>query len=256
MLIKIQVLLPSEFIAFGDVEGPRSGAAIISLVIVSNSEFKIRGGEIEFLRRHWEESLYRFAADQGQVEDLFTQLVASYSAADRAYHNLSHIRTLVDLSASIRQRIEDYQALSLAIWFHDAIYNTRKNDNEEMSARFAVKTLGRFKIPIDTLAVSCEMIIASREHRKNGFSEDINFFLDLDLAILGSEESVYLDYASAIREEYRWAPDPLYYKGRKKVLERYLERESIYLTTELAQLFEEKARRNMARELESLAARN
>jgi predicted metal-dependent HD superfamily phosphohydrolase len=222
---------------------------------VSNAEFKICRDEIGFLRRHWEESLYRFDADQEEVEGLFSQLIELYSARGRAYHNLSHIRSLVDLSDSFRQRIENHQALSFAIWFHDAIYNTRKTDNEELSAKFAVKSLGRFKIPIDTLALSCEMIFSTREHLKNGFSEDINFFLDLDLAILGSEEPVYRSYTNAIREEYRWAPDPLYNEGRKKVLERFLQRESIYLTSELAQMFEEKARRNIAREIESLSTR-
>jgi predicted metal-dependent HD superfamily phosphohydrolase len=223
---------------------------------VSNAEFKICRDEIEFLRGHWEESLYKFDADQDEVEGLFSQLIGLYSAGDRAYHNLSHIRSLVDLSGSFLRWIENHQALSFAIWFHDAIYNTRKTDNEELSAKFAVKSLGRFKIPIDTLALSCEMIHSTRGHLKNGFSDDINFFLDLDLAILGSEEPVYRSYTIAIREEYRWAPDQLYNEGRKKVLERFLQRESIYLTSELSLMFEEKARRNIAREIESLSARS
>ena len=218
-----------------------------------NAEFKICGDELEFLHRHWEESLSSFEVNKGDSEDLFQQLVGLYSAGGRAYHNLSHIRSLVDLSRSIRERIDNHQALSFAIWFHDAIYNTRKKDNEELSAKFAVKSLGRFKIPVDTLALSCEMIVSTREHQKNWFSEDINFFLDLDLAILGSEETVYRNYAAAIREEYGWAPDLLYNEGRTKVLQRYLRRESIYLTPELAETFEEKARKNIVRELESLS---
>jgi predicted metal-dependent HD superfamily phosphohydrolase len=221
---------------------------------VINSEYKTGQEEIELLRRHWEDLLSSFGADQNEVDELFQQLVVLYSARGRAYHNLSHIRSLVDLSRSVRERIENYQALSFAIWFHDAIYNTRKKDNEELSAKFAVKSLSRFKIPFDTLALSCEMIVSTREHRKNGLSEDINFFLDLDLSILGSEESVYGSYASAIRKEYWWAPEYLYSRGRKKVLESFLLRESIYLTPELAQMFEENARRNIEREIASLSS--
>lgn len=205
------------------------------------------------MRRHWEDSLCRFDVTKSDVEGLFQQLVGLYSSGSRTYHNLSHVRYLVDLSGAIRERIENQQALSFAIWFHDAIYNPRMRDNEELSAKFAVKSLGRFKIPVDTLALSCEMIISTREHRKNGFSPDINFFLDLDLAILGSEEPIYRSYAAAIREEYEWAPDPIYNEGRKKVLQRFLRRESIYLTSELAEMFEEKARKNIAREIESLS---
>jgi predicted metal-dependent HD superfamily phosphohydrolase len=220
---------------------------------VFNSEFKISEKEIDFLRRGWEALFCGYDADQGDVEDLYHQLVRLYSDGDRAYHNLSHIRSLLDLSDTFRDRIQNYQALSFAVWFHDAIYDTRKKDNEELSAKFAVKSLGRFKIPVDTLALTCEMIVATREHKNTSGWEDVNFFLDLDLSILGSEEEVYQCYSQAIRKEYWWAPGFLYCEGRKKVLVSFLERESIYLTREMVNMFEEQARRNIRREIESLS---
>jgi predicted metal-dependent HD superfamily phosphohydrolase len=220
---------------------------------VVNSEFKISREEIDVLRRHWEALFCGYDADQGDVEDLYQQLVRLYSAEGRAYHNLSHIRSLLNLGDSFRDRIQNYQALSFAVWFHDAIYSTRKKDNEERSAKFAVKSLGRFKVPVDTLVLTCEMIVATREHQNKGDSEDLNIFLDLDLSILGSEENVYQCYAQAIRKEYWWAPGYLYNKGRRKVLVSFLERESIYLTPEMVNRLEEQARRNIRREIESLS---
>jgi predicted metal-dependent HD superfamily phosphohydrolase len=220
---------------------------------VVNSEFKISKKEIDFLRRRWDALFREYDADKGDVEELYQQLVRLYSAGGRAYHNLSHIRSLLDLSDTFRDRIQNYQALSFAIWFHDAIYNTRKKDNEELSAKFAVKSIGRFKVSVDTLALICEMILATREHQNQGSSEDIDLFLDLDLSILGSEEQVYRCYAQAIRKEYWWAPGFLYNERRKKVLMSFLERESIYLTREMVDRFEEQARRNIRREIESLS---
>jgi predicted metal-dependent HD superfamily phosphohydrolase len=220
---------------------------------VVNSEFKISKKEIDFLWGRWESLFFGYDADKGDVEDLFHQLARLYSAGGRAYHNLSHVRSLLDLSDTFRDRIQNYHALSFAIWFHDAIYDTRKKDNEELSAKFAVKSLGRFKIPVDTLALICEMILATREHQSKDGSEDLNLFLDLDLSILGSEEQVYRSYAQAIRKEYWWAPGSLYNEGRKKVLVSFLERESIYLTREMANMLEEQARRNIRREIESLS---
>jgi predicted metal-dependent HD superfamily phosphohydrolase len=220
---------------------------------VVNSEFKISKRELDFLRGQWEALFCGYDADKRDVEDLYHQLVRLYSAEGRAYHNLSHIRSLLDLSDSFRDRIQNYQALGFAIWFHDAIYNTRKKDNEELSAKFAVKSIGRFKVPVDTLVLICEMILATGEHQNKGGSEDIDLLLDLDLSILGSEEEVYRCYAQAIRKEYWWAPGFLYNEGRKKVLSRFLERESIYLTREMADRFEEQARRNIRREIESLS---
>jgi predicted metal-dependent HD superfamily phosphohydrolase len=220
---------------------------------VVNSEFKISKKEIDFLRGRWAALFCGYDADKGDVEDLFQQLVRLYSAKERAYHNLSHIRSLLDLGDALRDRIQNFQALSFAIWFHDAIYDTRKKDNEELSAKFAVKSLGRFKIPVDTSALACEMILATREHQNKSCTEDINLFLDLDLSILGSEEPVYQCYSQAIRKEYWWAPGSLYSEGRKKVLVSFLERESIYFTGEMVKMFEEKARRNIRREIESLS---
>jgi predicted metal-dependent HD superfamily phosphohydrolase len=220
---------------------------------VVNSEFKISKKEIDLLRGRWEALFCGYDADKGDVEDLYHQLVRLYSAGGRPYHNLSHIRSLLDLSDTFRDRIRNYQAHSFAVWFHDAIYDTRKKDNEERSAKFAVKSLGRFKIPVDTLALACEMIVATREHQNKGGSEDLDLFLDLDLSILGSEEEVYRSYAQAIRKEYWWAPASLYNEGRKKVLVSFLERESIYLTREMVNRLEEQARRNIRREIESLS---
>jgi predicted metal-dependent HD superfamily phosphohydrolase len=220
---------------------------------VVNSEFKISSEEIDFLRGHWDALFCGSDADQGDVEDLYHQLVRLYSAEDRAYHNLSHIRSLLNISDSFRDRIQNYQALGFAVWFHDAIYNTRKKDNEERSAKLAVKSLGRFKFPFDTLVLVCEMILATGDHQKKGGSEDLKIFLDLDLSILGSEEHVYRCYAQAIRKEYWWAPGDLYNEGRRKVLVSFLERESIYLTPEMVNRLEEQARRNIRREIESLS---
>ncbi|MCI0336572.1 MAG: hypothetical protein L0226_03275, partial [Acidobacteria bacterium] len=143
-------------------------------------------------------------------------------------------------------------ALCFAIWFHDAVYNTRKRDNEELSAELAAEKLSQFKIPVETIELVRQMVLATKEHRNHGFSEDINFFLDFDLSILGSEDQVYQSYSEAIRKEYWWVPTILYRQGRRKVLESFLERESIYFTSEMAQKYEQQARRNIKREIESL----
>lgn len=217
------------------------------------SDFKISKKELDFLRSRWEALFCGYDADKRDVEELYHQLVLLYSADGRAYHNLSHIGSLLNLSDTFRDRIQNYHALSFAIWFHDAIYDTRNKDNEELSAKFAVKSIGRFKVPVDTLVLTCEMILATREHQSVGGSEDINLFLDLDLSILGSAENIYQCYARAIREEYGWAPGFLYNEGRKKVLVGFLDRESIFFNGEMVKRFEDQARRNIRREIESLS---
>jgi predicted metal-dependent HD superfamily phosphohydrolase len=77
------------------------------------------------------------------------------------------------------------------------------------------------------------------------------FFLDIDMAILASEEDKYDQYATNVRKEYGHYSDPVYRAGRKKVLEQFLERDRIYLSPIFeGNAMEEKARRNMKREIE------
>lgn len=214
---------------------------------------KICEADIKFLQLHWENLLREYNAHPCAVENLFSYLTRLYSARGRVYHNLSHIRSLLALSDSYRERIQNYSALCFAIWFHDAVYNTRKQDNEELSAELAAEKLGQFKIPVETIELVRQMVLATKEHRNQGFSEDVKFFLDFDLSILGTEDHVYQSYSEAIRKEYWWAPTILYRQGRRKVLESFLKRESIYLTTEMAQEYEQRARINIKREIDSLS---
>src|SRR5215470_11849955 len=69
------------------------------------------------------------------------ELVSAYTASDRHYHDLRHIETLLGLADACASAITDREAVEAAIWFHDAIYDTRRNDNEERSAGLAVARL-------------------------------------------------------------------------------------------------------------------
>jgi predicted metal-dependent HD superfamily phosphohydrolase len=86
----------------------------------------------------------------------------------------------------------------------------------------------------------------------SGISQgDMAFFLDIDMAILASDEDKYDQYAANVRKEYGHYSDSAYRSGRKKVLELFLERDTIYLSHIFeGNGMEEKARRNMKREIE------
>ena len=76
--------------------------------------------------------------------------------------------------------------------------------------------------------------------------------LDADLAILGAAASEYKAYSRAIRQEYSWVPDREYRWGRKQVLDRFLQRNRIYYTSELFLALEERARDNLQGEIRDL----
>lgn len=215
-------------------------------------QFQIDEDGKEFLRQHWAGVCANYGASPAEVEAAFALLVQKYSEPRRAYHNLSHIHALVQHAESFRHELQDYDAVAFAIWFHDAIYNPRKGDNEEKSAELAAEMLRKLSLPRTTIAAVEQMILATKKHELLNDSADLKLFLDFDLSILGTSEEMYQRYSQAIRKEYSWVPYFLYRKGRKKVLESFLTREQLYFSDVMKARLENQARRNIESELRQL----
>ena len=188
----------------------------------------------------------------GGEDALWPRLKEAYADPARHYHNLGHIRALLEWAATYRARLHDYDAVRCAIWFHDAVYDTRRNDNEERSAAFAVESLQQLPGLWPRSQAVAAMILATKTHQLGGLDSDAAWFLDFDLAILGSSPDVYRAYSQAIRQEYRWVPGPLFRRKRRQVLESFVLRERLFFTPELRERLESQARRNLQEELTQL----
>jgi predicted metal-dependent HD superfamily phosphohydrolase len=217
--------------------------------------FQLGSHDKDLLYAQWVGLTSQYAPAPSVIESLFNSIVEHYSASERAYHDLSHIQSLLSLSESVLDKIQNRDAHYFAVWFHDVIYDTRRSDNEEKSAEFAAEALARLGVPERTIAVVREMILATKHHRADDLSWDVKAFLDLDTSILGAPEEIYKEYSRAIRKEYSWVPGFLYRKGRMKVLNDFLDRESIYQTEEIRAKYEAQARHNMAEEIRALSDR-
>jgi predicted metal-dependent HD superfamily phosphohydrolase len=184
---------------------------------------------------------------------LLQPLRQRYAEPHRAYHGIRHIEALLALQARHADLIRDPRSMSLAIWFHDAVYDTRSADNEEQSALLAGEMLGQAGMAHETVASVQRKIRATQRHEWTDADPDTAVFLDLDLAILGADEAAYDRYASQIAAEYAWVPDLAYREGRAKVLHGFLQRPCIYFTPRFRLEWEAAARGNLARELALLA---
>jgi predicted metal-dependent HD superfamily phosphohydrolase len=189
-------------------------------------------------------------AEEGRLT--FADLARRYAAGGRCYHTLDHIAAVLTTVASLRGGSPSGPALLLAVWFHDVIYDTRANDNEEKSAAHARKVLQPLRIPEPILAETTRLILLTKTHRTAPEDSDGAVLLDADLAVLGADQPAYDRYARAIRQEYVWVPEEDYRKGRSRVLSSFLERAQIYRTEEMYRRAEDQARRNLRRELEAL----
>jgi predicted metal-dependent HD superfamily phosphohydrolase len=155
---------------------------------------------------------------------------------------------------TVLDRLQPQRSLEvdLAVWFHDAVYDPRSQDNEEASARLARQELSQLHVSPETIEETCRLILLTRSHEADDPSGRL--LLDADLAILGEPEPIYTAYAAAIRQEYAWVPDDRYRQGRADVLRRFLARAHIYHTPLMRASHEASARRNLGGEIQGLVS--
>jgi len=190
-------------------------------------------------------------------EALKTELSALYRQPGRHYHGMAHIEALLALLREYRAELSDPEAVEAAIWFHDAIYDSRRSDNEARSAALAVERLASRAEPA-RLSRIVTMIEATATHalpdlRGKAARGDAAFFLDMDLSILGAPKSAFDSYEAAVRREYAWVDDRAWRSGRAAVLRKFLARPRIFHTEAFRQRYEAVARENIERSIAALA---
>lgn len=179
-----------------------------------------------------------------------------YSEPHRFYHNLSHIHhCLNELEGYCRENVglydEDKEILTLAIWFHDAYYNTLGGSNEEISAQLCERAI--IHQTGHATGIASDAILHTKNHSVDQVVHSVIacLLLDIDLAILGSDLVTYKKYLLNIEREYYFAGVSVqdYLKGRLRFLSTMQERKSLYYTTYFSNKYEASARSNLAMEI-------
>jgi len=183
---------------------------------------------------------------------VFDDLYTRYTAADRRYHDIHHIDDCLRLFDTIRALASQPDAIELAIWFHDTIYDSHKSDNEEASASLADSALMQLGVPRPTTRSVCDLILTTK-HNAPPADPDAALLVDIDLSILGQPAPVFDAYEAGVRFEYAWVPDSAFRAGRSKVLQSFLDRTRIYTTNYFRDAFESAARQNLNRSLANLS---
>lgn len=206
----------------------------------------------ESLRASWIRHAVLYGAHGIVAEKLFGTLVNAYSEPGRHYHTLDHIAAILHDLDRFAPAAADRTALTFAAWFHDAIYDTHRDDNEERSAGFAANILRGLMAPEGVVKRVAELVLATKSHEIAAGDRDALLFIDCDLAILGAPAAEYARYRAAIRMEYAWVDAEPFRAGRRAVLERFIARERIYHTPAVFDALEAGARENVAAELAGL----
>jgi predicted metal-dependent HD superfamily phosphohydrolase len=194
----------------------------------------------------------------GVIADRLARLRARYAEPHRAYHDQTHVDALLALLAEVRGGLHDAAAIELAIWYHDAIYDPARTDNETRSAVLLRTDLASLADPL-LLARAETLVLATATHTlptdaDPELASDCATFLDMDLSILGAPEPAFRRYDAAIRREYAAVPDADYRAGRSRVLRGLLARPRLYLTGHFQARFDAPARCNLAAALAALSS--
>ena len=200
------------------------------------------------LRPYWPDVLVEHTA----ISD---RLVAAYGDPARAYHDTVHLAEVFEridvLLASEPTAGIDHDALLLAAWFHDAVYDT-EGDNEERSARLAERELSTAEAPPLLVEEVTRLVRLTATHRAPETDRTGRVLCDADLGILAADDARYEQYAAAVRQEFAAVPDDNFRAGRADILRRLLRSPTIFRTSFAKQHWEKPARRNVERELAQL----
>ncbi|MBK8397971.1 MAG: HD domain-containing protein [Leptospiraceae bacterium] len=180
---------------------------------------------------------------------LYERVIECYSESNRDYHNLRHIREMLENLNKYAEHIIDYPLLYISCLYHDIVYDTHASDNEEKSAEYLERDFGSY-LSNEKLEICKKLILGTKKHEHLEDDFDNKIFLDSDLLILGRDRNRYIEYMDSIRKEYEWVEKEFYKQERTKILKKFLERDRIYFTDEIFKQYENRARENIKFEIE------
>ena len=195
--------------------------------------------------------LWKRIKAQGDPHPPYHDLVQRLAEPHRAYHTMRHILHCREEMARVQPLAAQPDAMEIALWYHDTIYNTHAADNEEQSAALAAHILRDAAVPEVFVQTVVRLIVATKHHIV-AEDPDTRLLVDIDLAILGQPPQIFDAYERHIRQEYAWVPHEAFLEGRARILRAFLHRSTIYATEHFRQHYEAQARINIARSLRVL----
>jgi len=183
--------------------------------------------------------------------ETFEELIRRYCEPHRAYHNRQHLAECLHVRQLVNAACQAPAEVDLALWFHDAIYDPLRSDNELRSAQWLDDVARDNGLDEETRRRLYNLVMVTR-HDGAPATADEAVLVDTDLAILGASFERFEEYDRQIRLEYQYVPLPVYRQKRRQVLERFLARERIYTTPLYFEAFEPQARANLVRAIDRL----
>jgi len=173
-------------------------------------------------------------------------LLAAWREPQRHYHTLQHLGECIGLFERVGALAAHPAEVEAGLWFHDAVYDVQRSDNEARSADWLRNAASDDGVAGDVAERVCALILATR-HAALPSGADEQLLVDIDLAILAADDERFAEYERQIRAEYAFVPEATFVARRRSILAAFLDRERIYSTPRLHDELERPARANLAR---------
>ena len=193
-------------------------------------------------RERWENAWKGIKANP--PEGLLEKLLAAYREPWRGYHTRQHLRECLECLDTCRRLCQQADEVALALWFHDAVYEPKAQDNEAQSAAWACAALLRSGASSATAGRVRDLVLITR-HRHPPETPDQQIIIDIDLAILGAPPARFDEYETQIRTEYRHVPSEDFRLARLKLLSGWLASPRIYHTRHFQERLQAAAHQNL-----------
>lgn len=184
---------------------------------------------------------------------VYEELAAYYAEPHRHYHTLAHIEQCLRQFDLAAEHMDEPDAVEMALWFHDVIYEPAAKDNELRSAQLFAERGGDAFDPDFARRVFDLVLVTT--HQAVPAVHDDKYMVDIDLSGFGMDWDSFKRDSEAIRKELVHVPDEVFYPRQAVFLRALLERPRFYFTDLFRDLYEQNARENIARCLDELHAR-
>ncbi|HEX2175929.1 MAG TPA: metal-dependent phosphohydrolase [Nocardioidaceae bacterium] len=188
------------------------------------------------------------------AEELRTRLAERYAEPHRYYHDVRHLQEVLRTVDALADEADDVEAVRWAAWFHDAVYDVRRDDNEERSAQLAERELTALGHDPGRVTEVARLVRLTATHNAQPGDANGAVLCDADLWILATDAARHAEYVADVRREYAHVPDDQFRAGRAAVLRALLGLDRLYRTEAAHARWEQPARANLSAELDRLAA--
>ena len=181
------------------------------------------------------------------------RLIDAYSEPQRYYHTLHHIEHCLSLFDKVSSNLQCPEALELAIWFHDFVYQPGATDNEQSSAdQFMLVTKNVFDDKHRNLVY--QHIMATVHVESDMDHEDTNYMVDIDLSSFGLPWAEFKRDSDNLRLEMPHLSDDDYYRKQLAFQQALIDRPQFFRSDFFYQHYEDQARLNLTNYFETISA--